>query len=229
MAKHIVCLTFDFDAMEVFNGKRFEYLHDYRVPDPLPPPPTNLTCMVATPLTLPATLSYQASALGTENATGSCLATATGAVLYYRATVPARQTLAVRATPDSAMDAVVRILPACGATTCLASANAAGAGADESVQYANTGDTDQSVIIAVGSASNATNGRFDLEVFAFRSYTETTLATACDSMMGASPVMGVGGDDTHSALLDMPFTFPFFTHANYMLTPLSPLRPSHTT
>jgi len=31
--------SLDFDAIEVFNGKRFEYLHNYVIPDPLPPPP----------------------------------------------------------------------------------------------------------------------------------------------------------------------------------------------
>lgn len=31
--------SFDFDAIEVFNGKRYELLFHYRVPDELPPPP----------------------------------------------------------------------------------------------------------------------------------------------------------------------------------------------
>ncbi|MBI5497597.1 MAG: carboxypeptidase regulatory-like domain-containing protein [Deltaproteobacteria bacterium] len=31
--------SLDFDAWEVFNGKHFEFVHNYRVPDPLPPPP----------------------------------------------------------------------------------------------------------------------------------------------------------------------------------------------
>jgi hypothetical protein len=31
--------TYNFDAIEIFNGKRFDLLHTYRVPDVLPPPP----------------------------------------------------------------------------------------------------------------------------------------------------------------------------------------------
>lgn len=31
--------SLDFDALEVFNGKRRELIHTYRAPDPLPPPP----------------------------------------------------------------------------------------------------------------------------------------------------------------------------------------------
>ncbi len=31
--------SLDFDAVEVLNGKAMEFLHTYRVPDPLPPPP----------------------------------------------------------------------------------------------------------------------------------------------------------------------------------------------
>lgn len=182
----------------------------YDITATVSPPPTNTTC--ATALALPGStrLTLQNSARGVENATGACLDTATGAALFYRVTIPARQTLTVRATPRGAMDAVVRVLPACGATSCLARANAGAAGAVETLSLPNATDAALSVVIAVGGASNAANGVFDLDVGVAREYVESAIAPACDDMTGSTVVPGATGDDAVSAAADLPFTFPFF-------------------
>ncbi len=174
------------------------------------PPPTNTTCPTATDVIDGTTLRSQNSAAGTENATAACLATATGAVLYYRAMIPAGQTLQARVTPAPTMDAVIRLESACGVTSCLGTANGGAVGAAETLTYTNSSAATQTVILAIGGATNATNGIFDLAVTIARNYVETTIPVACDDMTGGTAVMGVGGDDTVSGILDLPFAITFF-------------------
>lgn len=174
------------------------------------PPPTNTTCANATAVTGSGRLTLQNSARGAENATGACLDTATGAQLFYAINVPAGQTLTARATPYAGMDPVLRVIPACGATTCLASANAAGAGAAESLTWVNNTTSTQRVVLAAGGASNATNGVFDLELSIAREYTLSTTPAACDDMTGAAAIPGVNGDDTVSGARDLPFSLSFY-------------------
>jgi hypothetical protein len=174
------------------------------------PPPTNTTCAAAAALTSGATLTAQNAAAGTENLTGPCLATATGTVLYYSARVAAGEQLTVRARPAAGVDAVLRLLDGCSATACLASVNAGGVNAPETLVYTNAGAAERTVIVAVGGASNATNGFVDLDVNVRREYSESPVPRACDDMAGGAAVMGVGGDDTVSAIADLPFPFTFY-------------------
>lgn len=174
------------------------------------PAPSNVSCAAATVVANGARLTYQNAAAASDNATGACLPASTGTALWYRAVVPAGQTLTARATPLGAMDAVVRVVSACGATTCLASANTGAARAAERAEYTNSTAVDQSVLLAVGGATNATNGLFDLEVSIARQYQESVVATACDDMAAGVPVMGVAGDDTVSPAVDLPFPVTFF-------------------
>lgn len=175
------------------------------------PTPTNTTCMNATAVMNGTSLTDQDASGGTENATGACLPTATGTVLYYRATVGAGETLRVTATPTSpSVNPVIRALNACGATSCLGSSDSAGAGQPETLTYSNRAMGPQTVYLAVGGATNASNGAFNLAVSLARDYTLTTITRACDDMMGATAVPGVNGDDTSSAIIDLPFPFVFF-------------------
>jgi hypothetical protein len=174
------------------------------------PPPSNTTCANATMLPGSGRLTLQNAARGAENATGACLDAATGTQLFYAINVPPGQTLTARATPYAGMDPVLRVIPACGATTCLASANATGGGAAETLAWVNNTMSAQRVVIAAGGASNATNGVFDLEVTVAREYTLGTTPVACDDMTGATAIPGVNGDDTVSAARDLPFSISFY-------------------
>ena len=191
-------------SLDPSNGGRFD------LSATIVPAPSNVSCAAATVVANGARLTNQNAAVASDNATGLCLPAATGTALWYRAVVPAGQTLTARATPLGAMDAVVRVVSACGATTCLASANAGAARATERGEYTNTTAGDQTVLLAVGGATNATNGLFDLEVSIARQYQESVVATACDDMTAGVPVMGVAGDDTVSPAIDLPFPVTFF-------------------
>lgn len=191
-------------SLEPSNGGRFDLAAT------IVPAPANVSCASATAVASGARLTYQNAAAASDNATGACLPAATGTALWYRAVVPAGQTLTARATPLGAMDAVVRVVSACGATTCLASANAGAARASERAEYTNSTTVDQPVLLAVGGATNATNGLFDLEVSIARQYQESVVATACEDMAAGVAVMGLGGDDTVSAAVDLPFPMTFF-------------------
>jgi hypothetical protein len=186
------------------NGGRFD------VTAAIIPAPGNVSCAAAVAVANGAHLTRQNAAVASDNATGACLPSATGTALWYRAVVPAAQTLSVRATPLGAMDPVVRVLSACGATSCLASANTGAARATESAAYTNTSAGDQTVLLAVGGATNAANGLFDLDVSIARQYQESVVPTACDDMTGGVDLAGVTGDDTVSAALDLPFPVTFF-------------------
>lgn len=174
------------------------------------PAPTNTRCAAATALPGAAQLTLQNATQGTENVTGACLPMATGTALFYTVDVPAGQTLTARATPYPGMDAVVRLLSACGATTCLASANTGAVGAAETLRYANTTSATQRLVLAVGGATNATNGVFDLDVALSREYLITSIPPACETLAGGAAVPGVAGDDSVSPAADLPFPFTFF-------------------
>ena len=175
-------------------------------------PPPNVTCAGA--LTLDpdadAPLVAQNGAAGTENLTGPCLPGATGTVLYYRVTVPAGELLTVSARPATNVDPVIRLLDACGARACLASTNATGVNGTETLSYTNTSSSDATWIVAVGGATNATNGSFDVRARTRREYTETTIASACVDMSGATALAGLASDDAASTLADLPFPFEFY-------------------
>ncbi len=125
-------------------------------------PAANATCSMAT-LVMPGTrLSGQdTGTASTRNA--ACLPAATGLVLYYAVTIPARNQLLAFATPTGMFDPAIRLLTGCTATTCLASVNAAGPGMVETLSYINTTDSPVSVVVGVGGA-NETLGVFDLDI-----------------------------------------------------------------
>lgn len=173
------------------------------------PPPINTTCASAATLTSGMTLAAQNASAGIENLTGPCVPAATGTVLYYQVRVAAGDQLTLRARPASGVDPVIRLLDACGASSCLASANAAGVNAAESLVYRNTG-ADRTLTVAVGGATNATNGFFDLDVNVRHEYTESSVPRACDDVTGGAAVMGLTGDDTVSAITDLPFAFTLY-------------------
>ncbi len=173
------------------------------------PPPSNTTCATATPLMSGMTLSAQNAAAGVENLTGPCLPTATGTVLYYTARVASGEQLTLRVRPAAGVDPVIRMLDGCSASTCLASVNAAGVNGAETLIYRNTG-ADRTVTLAVGGATNATNGFFDLDLNVRREYTESSVPRACDDMTGGAALMGLTGDDTVSAIADLPFAFTLY-------------------
>ncbi|MFO0604088.1 MAG: hypothetical protein U0324_12980 [Polyangiales bacterium] len=173
------------------------------------PPPANTTCRAATAVMSGATLASQNAAAGIENATGACLPGATGTVLYYAVRVPAGNQLIANVTAAAGVDPVIRVLDACGATSCLANANANGVGGAESVTWTNAAG-DRTVYLAIGGNTNATNGSFSLTVNVRREYTESSIPRACDDMTGGAPLMGVNGDDTVTGILDLPFAFTFY-------------------
>lgn len=174
------------------------------------PPPANTTCRAATAVASGMTLTGQNASAGIENATGACLPTATGTVLYYAVRVAAGEQLTAGVTPVAGVDAVVRLLDGCGATSCLANANANAAGGAESLVWTNATRTDQTVYLAVGGNTNATNGSFSLSVNVRREYTETAVPRACDDMTGGAALMGLTGDDAATGLLDLPFPVTFY-------------------
>jgi hypothetical protein len=132
----------------------------------LPPPPTNTTCAMAATIADGTVLAAQDATEGMDALTSACLASASGTVLYYKTTIPAASSLEVHVAPNASspsMDPVVRILPACGATSCLASADATYGGGEETAAYKNTGASPLPVIVAVGSYGSSSNGAFDLD------------------------------------------------------------------
>jgi hypothetical protein len=110
-------------------------------------------------------------------------------VLYYQTTVPAASRVAVHVSPNASspgIDPVVRILPACGSTICLASADATASGGEETAIYKNTGASAVPVIVAVGSYSTSSDGAFDLDTTIKPSATNITCAAALAVTSGSS-------------------------------------------
>jgi hypothetical protein len=123
---------------------------------------TNTTCAAPKAVTAGTALSFEDGGGATAAGTGFCLGSATGKVLFYSISVPAGKTLQAQVYPLSSWDPVIRIISSCAATTCLASADAAGGGSAELASYTNSGASAQPVIIAVGGYT--TTGDFDLQV-----------------------------------------------------------------
>lgn len=122
------------------------------------------TCATATVVSDGAKLMAQDTAMGSEVLDDVCISNGYGTVLYYKATVPAGNKLTVTVKPDLDLDPVVRLLDACGATTCLASTDVGYAGDDETLSYNNTSASPRDLLIAVGGTSFSTTGTFALEV-----------------------------------------------------------------
>ena len=101
------------------------------------------------------------AAAGITRLNGVCLAGAQGTSLYYRAVVPARATLVFNATPVGAWDPALRLLNGCAATACLASVNAGGNSAAETLRWTNTGTAPATVYVTASSVDAAVSGTFN--------------------------------------------------------------------
>jgi hypothetical protein len=125
----------------------------------------NASCDEATSVGDGTQLAGEDSRLATASAT--CDAEALqGRVLYYQVTVPAGQVLVVRAssagTPAIAQQ--VRLLDACGATSCLASQSVGTSSTAASLRYLNASEAPRTLILAVGDGYASAGRLFDLEV-----------------------------------------------------------------
>jgi hypothetical protein len=128
--------------------------------DTQPHPPAR-ACVVATPVMDGTMLTAQDTSKGSDTLVAACQPLAVGPVLYYKATIPAGETLTAKTTGPSAL----RILSGCGATTCLASDADKGSGAGVTVAYMNaTFSPPLDVILALGSSNAAAPGSYGLTV-----------------------------------------------------------------
>jgi hypothetical protein len=177
------------------------------------PPPMNARCASATPVSHGTQLFLQDVRAGTDNLASACEPSAPFGVLYYRARVAPAERLVAAATPTggSFWAPLVRILPRCGATSCLASGRTTpGAMNAALASYTNTGTSALDLIIAVGP-SDQSNGFFDLTVSISRPpYVESSIPTSCTQTSTAPIVQGPQGDDTTSGLIPLPIRFSFF-------------------
>ena len=134
----------------------------YSITAALSAAPTNLTCDRAVDVVDGATLPAQ-DVSGASILQPPCpgMAGAALPVLFYRATVPAGQTLFATAAPPTGTTAratpVLRVVPDCSLATCLAVSAAAAAG-NGTVAWTNIGAAPQRVIITYGAnpAASAT-------------------------------------------------------------------------
>ena len=129
----------------------------------LGPPPTNVTCAMAKTMTSGISYALQDASEGSDTLDGACLPSGLGTVLYYKVSIPANSKLAVTATPEDTWDAVVRVLSACAATPCLASADDGASGTAETATYKNTSSAAVTVYVAVGSYDASTTGAFTVQ------------------------------------------------------------------
>jgi hypothetical protein len=150
--------------------------------------PPNASCTAATVVAHGTQLANQNAALAIDSATGACRSAAAGKVLYYSATVPPAQQLRATVQATTAWDPVIRVLPACKATTCLADADGS-SGQNESIFWQNNKPNAQTVLLAVGSASGTTTGMFNLAV-------EVATAESCATaqVVSALPATLTGQD-----------------------------------
>jgi hypothetical protein len=182
------------------------------------PSSANAMCSMATALT-PGMSVTQDSSTGVDPFNSACVSSGSGHVLYYTVNVPPQRILTVDVQPTG-FDAVVQLLPSCGATTCLASADDGGSDSDEVVGYTNTGTTAQTVIVAVGSYSASSDGSFAVTATLSPIYTTTAITAMCDDMTSATVVSGVTTDDSASTIAPLPIAFTYFgtSATNYSVT-----------
>lgn len=185
-------------ARDASNGGRFDLTAAVN------PAPTNTTCSAASAVSHGARLAFQNAAQGADGAPRACLPAATSPALWYRAVVPAGQTLTVRVTPVDGADVAVRVLDACGATSCLASADAGRAGVTEHLSYGNASTSERTVLLAVSG------GMFHLEATVDGGYLETSVPTACDALGEGDALPGVNADESMTPAAALPFAVTFF-------------------
>ncbi len=165
----------------------------------LPMASGNGVCSAPTSVTDGTMLTGQDVTVGLDDLSGDCLFSDDGPNVYYQVTVPAGMAVSATATPDSTMDATIRVLDSCSATSCMASTNAGGVGEAETVQYFNSGSTDQTVLLAVGATDASSVGTFDLSV----SFTSPTGNGVCSAATMVSDGTSLTGEDVTMGLADL--------------------------
>lgn len=176
----------------------------------LAPAPMNVACGSATTVVDGTSLTLQDARAAADDLSSVCEPLATGGALYYRATVPPGETLRAAVTPLEGWRPAVRLLPSCGASSCLASGVGVG-GPTAAASWTNDGASDADVIIAAGAHDSRFTGYFRLDVsIGPAAYTESSIPSSCDDVSAGTVVAGVVGDDAASATMTLPFTVPFF-------------------
>lgn len=177
------------------------------------PPPTNVTCAGATPLTS-GTIVGENFAFARETSP-ACLAfgAVSGPVLYYAARVGEgeRLTVVARRTSSTAFQPLVRLIDGCASMTCLASSATMPTGGDSArITWVNPGAA-RDVIVLVSSTGAAADGVADITTaLGVTPYRVTTIAGACDTLPAPTVVAGAVGDDVGTASTPLPVTFRYF-------------------
>lgn len=155
----------------------------------------NATCANAAPLTTGTPITNADPTHGGPNLSSLCLTNARGRVLYYRIAVPAGQTLLATATPSSTLDAVVRILDACGAATCAGEADRQSTGAPDTAHFSNTGTASVDAIVAVGGFTAMETGTIDVSA----QLLTTPPSATCESAALVASGTTLHGEDLFTA------------------------------
>ncbi len=128
-------------------------------------PPSHAACDRATAVHDGTHLALEGPVRAFE-AGATCLASAPGRTLYYAATVPPGQTLAVLARralgPHTAP--VVRLAESCGAASCLAEATRDASREQAALRFDNTGPSARRVVFSVAGAPGADALLVDVDV-----------------------------------------------------------------
>jgi hypothetical protein len=136
--------------------------------------------------------------------------TSDGPQLFYSVTVPAASRGTLTLTRGGAQDVAMRVLGSCTATTCDSST--ATTSAMPTTLTVDTAATPRTVIVSVSSTSQATSAPFTLAfATATLPYTLTRLTGQTCDMGITTPLMGVDGDDTNSAIAALPFNMRLFS------------------
>ncbi|HVZ75357.1 MAG TPA: hypothetical protein VHJ20_23435 [Polyangia bacterium] len=119
--------------------------------------PPNVACAQAVEVTNGQMLTSQDASAGVDDLS-RCDRLVTAKVIYYKATVPAGQTLMVKSTGRSA----VRILASCDAATCLTEAKDNGTSMGATATWTNAGAAPTTVFIALGAFDASTSASYDI-------------------------------------------------------------------
>ncbi len=167
-------------------------------------PTGNGACSAATTVTPGTPLTGQDVTMGVADLSGDCLTYANGPNLFYEVTVPNGMVMTAVATPDSSMDATIRLLDSCSATSCMAAVNDGYTGDPESLRYANTTGSDQTLILAVGANDSSSTGTFSLSV-SMAAPAGNTVCTVPTTVSDGTTLVGedasIGFDDLSSDCL----------------------------
>ncbi len=128
---------------------------------PPPPPAVNAMCANAIAVGANESLMNQDLAGASQLLSTVCLASAKTGVLFYSTVIPPNSQLDLTVTP-SGFDPVIRLLSACGAASCLASADSGNSNTAEQLSRVNSTASPVPLIIAVGGYGANNTGTFTL-------------------------------------------------------------------